>query len=175
MTRADYHLRTPGRLPGSLSALLALTLLCGSTSLSAEPITEDTIISADRATFKQAAGTGVYEGNAELVQGQRQVNAERIELQLQDGDLRRVEATGNPVRLRDGAEINARAGRLVYDVNQQTITLMNDAHIEYQGRRFEGASVVYNLSTRDIEASGDGASQRVRLVIPAEDQKDATQ
>lgn len=173
MTRAEQHTKGRVRRPGR--GILALALLCGSAALGAQPVAEETIISADKATFRQAAGTGIYEGNAELVQGQRRVNADRIALQLRDGDLSRVEATGNPVRLRDGAEINARAKRLVYDVDQQTITLMDDAYIDHQGRRFEGARVVYNLTTRDIEASGDGADQRVRLVIPAEDQKDAAQ
>ena len=104
-----------------------------------------------------------------MMQGDRLLNADRIELTMKDGELSRVVATGNPVRLREGADINARANRLVYDVAAQTITLSGDADIENRGRRFQGAQVVYNLSTRDIEASGDGARQRVRLVIPAED------
>lgn len=149
--------------------LLPRTLGLGLLVLAVPVLAQEAVITADRALFRQEAGTGVYEGNAEMVQGQRQVNADRIELRLQDGDLARIEATGAPVRLREGTEINARANRLVYDVAARTITLSGDAYIEQGGRRFEGAEVTYNLASRDIEASGDGGDRRVRLVIPAED------
>ena len=155
MTRTDHFI---GR---ALLGLVGLLIL--------PAVAQEAVISADRAVFRQESGTGVYEGNAEMMQGDRLLNADRIELTMKDGELSRVVATGSPVRLREGADINARANRLVYDVAAQTITLSGDADIENRGRRFQGAQVVYNLSTRDIEASGDGARQRVRLVIPAED------
>ncbi|WP_111657315.1 lipopolysaccharide transport periplasmic protein LptA [Isoalcanivorax indicus] len=162
MTRPDF--------PIARAALIGLLAL-----LALPAAAQEAVISADRAVFRQETGIGVYEGNAEMMQGERRLNAERIELTMKDGELTRVVATGAPVRLREGADIHARASRLVYDVAAQTITLSGDAHIENRGRRFQGARVVYNLSTRDIEASGDGAEQRVRLVIPAEDSNRETQ
>src|SRR5690554_4207950 len=54
------------------------------------------ILRAERATLSQQEGTGLYEGNAELIQGQRSLNADRIEITLKDGKPSRVEATGSP-------------------------------------------------------------------------------
>lgn len=145
--------------------LLALLLPLAA---SAAPPQGEVTVTADRAEFRQQDGIGIYEGNAELVQGNRRVNAERIELRLKDGALQRVEATGTPVRLREGDVLDARGRTLIYDVAAQTITLTEDAYIRHEGRTFEGASVLYDLGTRNVEASG-GGDQRVRLVIPAGD------
>lgn len=147
---------------------LLLGLLCPLAALAAPPQGEVTV-RADQAVFRQQEGLGIYQGNAELNQGNRQVNADRIELRLKDGALNRVEATGNPVRLREGEALDARGRTLIYDVAAQTITLTGDAYIRHEGRTFEGARVVYDLGSRNVEASGDGGGQRVRLVIPAED------
>lgn len=149
-----------------LRNLLLLGLLLPATALAATPQGEVTV-RADQATFRQQEGLGIYQGNAELNQGDRQVNADRIELRLNNGTLSRVEATGSPVRLREGASLDASGQVLVYDVAAQTITLTGDAYIRHEGRTFEGARVVYDLGSRNVEASGDGEGQRVRLVIPA--------
>lgn len=151
-----------------LRNLLLLGLLCPAAALAAPPQGEVTV-RADQATFRQQEGLGIYQGNAELTQGNRRVNANRIELRLNDGVLSRVEATGNPVRLQEGDALDARGQVLIYDVTAQTITLTGDAYIRHEGRTFEGARVVYDLGSRNVEASGDGEGQRVRLVIPGED------
>src|SRR5699024_2203605 len=82
-----------------------------------------------------------------------------------------VEAEGNPVTLRDGSKTNARAQKLVYRVAEETITLTENAHINNEGRTFEGARVVYHLNTQNVEASGQKPGERVRLVIPGEKKK----
>lgn len=156
-----------------LRNLLLLGLLGPAVALAAPPAGEITV-RADQATFRQQEGLGVYQGNAELRQGNRQINADRIELRLSDGAFSRAEATGSPVRLREGDILDARGQVLVYDVASQTITLTGDAYIRHEGRTFEGARVVYDLGSRNVEASGDGEGQRVRLVIPAQDTREST-
>ena len=88
---------------------------------SAAPPQGEVTVTADRAEFRQQDGVGIYEGNAELIQGDRRVNAERIELRLKDGALQRVEATGTPVHLREGETLDARGRTLIYDVAAQKI------------------------------------------------------
>lgn len=131
------------------------------------------VLSADRARIDQQAGTGVYEGNAEMNQGGRHLTAERIFIQLENGEISRVEAVGDPVRLTEGEALDAHARRLVYEINGKVIHLFEDAFVSHEGRTFEGAQVRYDLQTRQVEASGDEKG-RVRLVIPGEDGKNGS-
>lgn len=131
------------------------------------------VLRADRAILSQQEGTGLYEGNAELIQGQRSLKADRIEITLKDGKPSKVEATGSPVELLDGTDLNARAGKLVYDISGRRILLFGKARINHLGRTFEGAELIYELDSRRISARGDDGGNdgdgRIRLVIPAED------
>ena len=160
----------PQRLPRSVTGLLAGLLLCLILS-DVQAAESEIILRAERATLSQQEGTGLYEGNAELIQGERSLNADRIEITLKDGKPSRVEATGNPVRLVDGADLTANAERLVYDIEGRRILLYRQARISQQGRLFEGAELIYELDNRRISARGDEqeGDGRIRLVIPAED------
>ncbi|MEE4252047.1 MAG: lipopolysaccharide transport periplasmic protein LptA [Alcanivoracaceae bacterium] len=154
------------RLPSTAAYLLAVLTISSATAAESE-IT----LRAERATLSQQEGTGLYEGNAELIQGQRSLNADRIEITLKDGQPSRVEATGTPVRLVDGADLTAQAEKLVYDIEGRRILLYRQARITHQGRVFEGAELIYELDNRRISARGDEqeGDGRIRLVIPAED------
>lgn len=125
-------------------------------------------VRADYARFSQRDGTGLYEGNAELEQGERRLTADRIRLYTENGELTRVEAEGSPLVLTEGDTLSARARHLEYDVTGQRIILKEEAHIRHLDRTFEGARIDYDLATRQVEASGEGDS-RVRLVIPGQD------
>lgn len=133
--------------------------------------TADIVLRAERATLSQEEGLGIYEGKAELIQGQRSLQADRIEIRLVAGKPSRVEAEGSPVRLQDGKDLEAEAGRLVYDIEGQRILLYRQARIVHLGRTFEGAELVYELDNRRISARGDQeeGDGRIRLVIPADD------
>lgn len=126
---------------------------------------EPIIIRADRATLDRKAGTGVYSGNAELVQGRRRVQADRIELRMANGELQEAEAHGDPVRIREGETLSGHARRVVYSVADGEVHLFDEAFINHEGRTFEGAKLHYELESRQVRASGN-ESQRVRMVIP---------
>jgi lipopolysaccharide export system protein LptA len=146
-----------------------LLLLLPVLALAAPPAGE-IVIRADRAEIRQAEGTGLYQGNAEMTQGPRRLRADSIRVELENGEIARVFASGEPVTLEETSTLNARAGRLVYHVRDRKIFLYEEAFIEHQGRTFEGAEVRYDLATGEVRASGDDKG-RVRLVIPAEENK----
>tara|TARA_R110001606_G_scaffold360158_9_gene512976 strand:+ start:25202 stop:25756 length:555 start_codon:yes stop_codon:yes gene_type:complete len=123
-------------------------------------------ITADKAVFEQNAGTGVYQGNAVLVQGNRRMRADVIRLFTENEQLVRVEASGNPVRMNEGTDLEAHAQNLVYDLRGRQLILTGNAYVKHQGNTFEGAKVEYNLDSRRVDASSEG-DKRVRLVIPA--------
>ncbi|HEX5676819.1 MAG TPA: lipopolysaccharide transport periplasmic protein LptA [Alcanivorax sp.] len=156
------------------TALLALVLTGLATGATAQQPTGPVEVSADRAVFEQSAGTGVYRGNAELIQGKRRLYADVIRLFTENNELVRVEATGSPVRMVEGKDLNARAERLVYDLEQRTLVLTGNARVTHQGNTFEGARVEYNLDSRRVDASSKG-DERVRLVIPAANAEQASE
>lgn len=155
-------------------ALLALALTALAAGATAQQPTGPVEVSADQATFEQNAGTGVYRGNAELIQGKRRLNADIIRLFTENNELVRVEATGSPVRMVEGKELNARADKLVYDLAQRSLVLTGNARVTHQGNTFEGAKVEYNLDSRRVDASSEG-DKRVRLVIPAKNAEQASE
>ena len=154
--------RVTSKHPGLLIGLLLLA----SVGVAQPPAGQPVEVSADSATFEQSAGTGVYRGNAELIQGNRRLYADVIRLFTENNQLVRVEATGSPVRMEEGEELDARAENLVYDLQERRLVLTGDAHVNHQGNTFEGARVQYNLDSRRVDASSEG-DKRVRLVIPA--------
>ncbi|KAF0808046.1 hypothetical protein A6D6_00436 [Alcanivorax xiamenensis] len=123
-------------------------------------------VSANQAVFERDAGTGVYRGDAELIQGNRKLNADVLRLFTENEQLVRVEATGSPVRMREGKDLNAHADKLVYDLKRRRLILTGNAYVQHQGNTFEGARVEYDLNSRRMDASSEG-DKRVRLVIPA--------
>ncbi len=104
-----------------------------------------------------------------LLQGNRSMQADKMSLFTKNGELVRVEATGSPVKLSEGEDLEAHAGNLVYDIKARTLVLTGDAFIRHKGNTFEGAKVEYSLDSKRVDASSEG-DQRVRLVIPAENQ-----
>lgn len=155
-----------------VKALLALALTALVAGAAAQQSNAPVRVSADRATFEQRAGTGVYRGDAELVQGKRHLYADVIRLFTENSELVRVEATGSPVRMVEGEAFSARADKLVYDLVQRNLVLTGNARVTHQGNTFEGARVEYNLDSRRVDASSEG-DERVRLVIPAKNAEQA--
>lgn len=158
--------------PALGAALLILASAVLGTGAAAQQSAAPVEVSADRATFEQNAGTGVYRGSAELIQGKRRMNADVIRLFTENNELVRVEATGSPVRMVEGNELSARADELVYDLAQRSLVLTGNARVTHQGNTFEGAKVEYNLDSRRVDASSEG-DKRVRLVIPAKNAEQA--
>lgn len=161
--RAKREASTAALSPG----LLVLALV-SSWAPAAAPVNEEIVIRAQTAILDQSKGVGLYEGDAELRQGNRSLVAEKIRIELKAGAPAHIEATGDPVRLREGEILDARGDRLVYDVQEKRIQIFGDARVDHQGRVFEGAELEYNLTTRQVNASG-GDTGRVRMVIPAEE------
>lgn len=149
-------------------AVLAL-LIAFPLGVQAAPMEGTIQVTADNGRFEQSAGSGVYSGNVELIQGKRKLFADEMRMFTQNSELVRVEATGTPVRMEEGEGLNAHAENLVYNIKARTLVLTGDAYIEHQGNTFEGAKVEYSLDSKRVDASSEG-DQRVRLVIPAENQ-----
>lgn len=132
-------------------------------------VDEEIVIRARTARLDQQSGIGVYEGHAELRQGKRVLTAERIRIELDDGEPARIEATGSPARLSEGETLDARGENMVYDVREEQVHISGSARVKHQGRVFEGAELDYDMATGQVDARGGDRGGRVRMVIPAEE------
>lgn len=148
--------------------LTSLTLLLTLGGAHAAAADEQIVIRADSATLNQTEGFAVYQGKAELHQGERALRADWLRIELKDGQPARIEARGKPVALTDGTTLEARGNRLVYDVPARRIHIYEQAYVNHQGRVFEGAELEYQLDSKQVDARGGDEDGRVRLVIPAE-------
>lgn len=158
-----------------LPELLAMWLLPLSVAAAPAPVPAPAgktpiVVTADKADIRQKDGVGIYQGHAELTQGQRHMSADIIRIQVnKKGRLQKVEATGSPVKLNEGKSLRAHAGRMVYDVAGGQLYLYDNAFVFHEGRTFEGAKVQYDLKSKEVRASGGGkGGGRVKLVIPPE-------
>jgi len=158
-------LAKPRRTLGLIFAGLAALSLAALSHGAENPI----VVRAESATMNQVEGTGLYEGNVEMNQGERLVKADRILITLRDKKPYRIEADGKPVLMEDVDDISAQAESLLYDVASQRIYLSGNAQVRHQGRVFEGAELEYQLDSKRIIARGGSDDGRIRMVIPADD------
>lgn len=158
-------LAKPRKTLGLMLAGLAALSLAAVSNGAENPI----VVRAESATMNQLEGTGLYEGNVEMNQGERLVKADRILITLRDKKPYRIEADGRPVIMEDVDDIRAQAESLLYDVASQRIYLSGNAQVRHQGRVFEGAELEYQLDSKRIIARGGSDDGRIRMVIPADD------
>ena len=127
-------------------------------------------IEADKATIDDLKGIAIYEGNVVITQGTIRINAAKVTLTYtQKQDLKQVVAVGDPVRFKqtpDGKkpDVHAKAQRMEYQNNDNTLHLVDDAEVWQAKDKFSGHRIQYNTKTGLIKAD-KGKKERVRAVI----------
>lgn len=101
-------------------------------------------------------------GRAELTQGDSRIRADRVEGTISDGDLTRVEATGNVYFVTP--EQTIRGDRAVYTPANDTIVLTGDVILTQGENVMTGASLTYNTRTEAAQMDG-GSNGRVQGVF----------
>jgi len=110
----------------------------------------------------------VLSGDVHISQGSLDIRAARAEITMRDGEAVRAVLTGGPVVLKqqmdDGTPMTANASTVDYDLKGETATFTGNVQINQPRGTMNGARVVYNLKTGNIESGGEG-SGRVRMHI----------
>lgn len=101
-------------------------------------------------------------GRAELTQGDSRIRADRVEGTISNGDLTRVEATGNVYFVTP--EQTIRGDRAVYTPANDTIVLTGDVILTQGENVMTGASLTYNTRTEAAQMDG-GSNGRVQGVF----------
>ncbi|PSF05964.1 lipopolysaccharide transport periplasmic protein LptA [Marinobacter fuscus] len=156
------------------AALLAASLLAGPAA--AFDLNSDTPIrvSADSARLDDTAGTAVYSGAVELVQGDTRLEAERVVLQRNARGISRIEASGMPAHFvqpnqTGPGSTDARALTITWSGEDNQVIFERQAVIEQDGNVFRGDIIRYDTEQRVVTAEGgnatDNGSGRVEMVI----------
>lgn len=91
-------------------------------------------------------------GRAELTQGDNRIRADRVEGTISNGDLTRVEASGNVYFVTP--EQTIRGDRAVYTPANDTIVLTGDVILTQGQNVMTGGRLIYNTRTEAAEMDG---------------------
>jgi lipopolysaccharide export system protein LptA len=145
----------------------------------------DLRVQADRARgsypvdFKNSHWT--FEGNVRIDAEQRgNLRADQAVVEFRNGQIERATATGKPAefeqrRVETGALARGRANQILYDVNDGSIRLLEDAWLSDGQNEISGPLLVYNIRAQRVQATGTpagapGPDQRVHIVITPQGQ-----
>lgn len=101
-------------------------------------------------------------GRAELTQGDNRIRADRVDGAITDGDLSRVEATGNVYFVTP--EQTIRGDKAVYTPANDTIVLTGDVILTQGQNVMTGARLTYNTRTEAAQMDS-GSGSRVQGVF----------
>lgn len=159
-------------LRAGLLAALAATPAHALPGDRSQPLSTD----ADKLELDDKSGTTTLYGNVIIEQGSMRITADKVILHYNKNKLTHVIATGEPAHYsqvpRPNQEpVQARAKRLEYHIEQETLTLLNNASlVQDGGTSLSGNRIDYDVKKSLVKAGSDieeGEKRRVRLVIPA--------
>lgn len=104
-------------------------------------------------------------GRAEITQGQTRLRANAIQGDVSNGDLSRIEASGDVYYVTPNETI--RGDRAVYTVANSTVVVSGDVILTQGQNVLTGASLTYNVDTGQARIAGGSSSNggRVRGVF----------
>lgn len=137
---------------------------------SEQPVT----ISADRTEFDNNRQQHTLSGHVSIKQGSMHISADRIVLQLKDGEIAEINGKGKPLRYSitdsDGQPLEASAQQIVYNPIKATLSLLGGASLNRADRQLNGERIDYNIKSARVSASGN-AKKRVTITILPEKKK----
>ncbi|MBE0366809.1 lipopolysaccharide transport periplasmic protein LptA [Pseudoalteromonas aurantia] len=133
-------------------------------------------IKAGKQTAQLKTNIGIFEQNVEIIHGNRQINADRLEVhrRAELGENKQLlVATGNPARFTetqvDGTVLSATASEVRYDVANKKLTIKGDAEINQAGQIIKAQSIIYDMDKQLINAEkGNENTGRVHTILVPE-------
>lgn len=134
--------------------------------------------STNRIQFEDSTWTFEKGVQMEIGGGQGSLQSDKAVVTFGDGQIQQATITGSPARFehrREGVVTRGRAGRIVYELATQKVSLSEDAWISDGGQtNVNAANLVYNLRTQDLEGRGFSVKIDPRLARKKkEDEKKA--
>ena len=129
-------------------------------------------IRAESAEIERQEGRIVYLGAVRVEQGTLRVNAERMIVDYDGGQVVRITATGAPARYRqqledDAGEVEADASTIVYHTQDSRIDLKGNAHLVQRGNSLHGEMIRYDIVAGRVAAGAPDRGQVQTTLAPA--------
>jgi len=167
---------------GTLTAMLLAMALAGSAAMALPDDRHQAIeIQSRSAIREEKRGLTVYEGNVTIRQGSILIRADKVTVMSTGNQVSRIVCTGTPAHYQQQPKpgdkpVIARANTIEYLLDQDIIQLIANASLEQAGATLTGERIDYDLKQKIIKARGDtSGNQRIRMVIPPSQQKEASE
>lgn len=156
-----------------MMGLITIALFCCTTLTSyAESKSSPITIEADHAMLNEKKGISTYTGNVVLTQGDISFSADEIKVHSIKGKLKKVVATGSPVKFKQSTRGNeqtiaAKASVVEFYADTKKVLLLNNASLSQGNNKFAGDRIEYDIAS-DTVTAGSGtkkAPQRVKVTI----------
>ena len=132
-------------------------------------------IEADHADINDQTGVHVYTGNVVVTQGSMRLTADRLTLQIEDGEIQEGVALGEPATYKQrpdnkDEDVYAESLRMEYYAVDERIILIDAAEVTQAGDVFRSQRIVYDVAG-DVVNAGDGDGDRVRITLQPRNSK----
>ncbi len=126
-------------------------------------------LAADSVDLDEGRQVSVYKGDVDLRQGSMRLRADQVTIQHRGRKPKRLVAVGRPVRFEQDTgkgKVTARARRVEYQVDAETLTLIGDAVLVQNGDTLKSDRIVYDRVHHKVKAGAAAKGrQRVRITI----------
>lgn len=132
-----------------------------------EPIS----IEADQAERNESKGTTTYSGKVVMQQGSMKIKADKVVIYSDKDKVTQIVATGKPAHYEqkpsvDESIVVAQANTLEYQIQEESLHLIDNAFLEQEGTNLSGNRIDYDVRKSVVKAGGENkTNQRVRMII----------
>lgn len=135
-------------------------------------------VEADRLEIDEQRDLSIYQGNVLIIQGELRLQADRVEIRGAQGKAEQMIATGKPVKFQSrpakgGKPVNGEAGRLEYVLNDDVVTLIDNAKLTQDQDVFSSERIQYDRKRSLIKGGAAVGGTRIRMLIQPKDKTPA--
>ena len=164
--------------PLTYFVVIATLALCRSVVALPDDSQQKMSIDSNTWEFDIQSGTTTFLGKVELQQGSLKINADKLIIygKFEGGrpeSAQKIVALGKPARFQQTPRpgetpVKAVANRLEYSVKNETLFLIEKAHLDQDGTSLSGNRIEYDVQKALVKAGSKKTDEkdRVRMVIP---------
>ena len=148
-----------------LTLLSSLLLLPFSASRAANiEVVEKIFIDADHMQLNIETGYSVYTGNVKIRQGELKLTGDKVTVQQNNNEIKRITVTGKPAHYNHvtekGENIQAQSEHMVYTASQNKLVMTINAQLTQPGNQVNSQKITYDTKKKIVIAGGksDAAS-----------------
>jgi len=159
-----------------LSSLLFIAQPASATAETAA--VEKTFIDADHMQLNIETGYSVYTGNVKIRQGELKLSGDKVTVQQNNNEIKRITVTGKPAHYNHvtekGENIQAQSEHMVYTASQNKLVMTINAQLTQPGNQINSQKITYDTKKKIViaggkngasAASGNEAAPRVNITL----------